>query len=148
MSKNIPISATLSEATRLFNELGVSTPGTTPASGGDNRDPLFHEYMIAKHLESVAKKRAESCLDKLEDSIDEDVTTAPDDPGQHVIDSTKRYTLTCEVRQGRTIIDPEALLVQLALLGVPKNKLDAARVAATKQANPSRAYRVIANGRS
>lgn len=146
MPKDLPISATLSEASRLFNELGVSAKGTGPRAGGDNRDPLFHEYMVAKHLESVAKKRAEASLDRLEDSIDSSITTAPDELGMTTIDQTRRYILTCEVKRGAVYIDPEELISKLALAGVDKTILDNAVAKATKRRNPSRSYRVIANG--
>lgn len=145
MPKELPISATLSEATRLFNELGVSAKGTGPRAGGDNRDPLFHEYMVAKHLESVAKKRAEQTLDKLRDGVAQSALE-PSDPGMHTVVGSQRYTLTCEVKRGAERVDPKVLVAELAKAGVKASALDAAVAAATKQNNPSRSYRVIANG--
>lgn len=147
MPKELPISATLSEATRLFNELGVSAKGTGPRAGGDNRDPLFHEYMVAKHLESVAKKRAEQTLAKLNADIGIDLPSwTPSDAGMHTVFGTARYTLLCEVNRGAERIDPKVLVAELAKAGVKAAVLDAAVAAATKQNNPSRSYRVIANG--
>lgn len=152
MPKELPISATLSEATRLFSELGVSAKGTGPRAGGDNRDPLFHEYMVAKHLESVAKKRAEACLERIRDVIaqsvpaDVDKFIEPSEPGMHTIDGTARYTFLCEVKRGAERVDHKVLVAELAKAGVKASVLDAAVAAATKQNNPSRSYRVIANG--
>lgn len=146
-AKELPISATLSEATRLFNELGVSAKGTGPRAGGDNRDPLFHEYMVAKHLESVAKKRAEDCLVRLHENIDADkIFWSPNLPGMHSVSASKHYTLTCEVKRGAERVDHKVLVAELAKAGVKAAVLDAAVAAATKQNNPNRSYRVIANG--
>lgn len=146
MPKELPISATLSEATRLFNELGVSAKGTGPRAGGDNRDPLFHEYMVAKHLESVAKKRAGTTLEAiraggaLTDRDNDDKMSA----GMHSVASSQRYQLLCEVKN-TTRVDPKLILSYLARKGVSQKLLDEAEEDATKHGT-SRAYRVIANG--
>lgn len=144
-AKELPISATLSEATRLFNELGVSAKGTGPRAGGDNRDPLLHEYMVAKHLESVAKKRAEQTLEKLCDGVAQSALELSD-PGMHTVIGSRAYTLTCEVKRGAERVDPKVLVAELAKAGVKATVLDAAVAVATRQNNPSRSYRVIANG--
>lgn len=137
----------LSECSRRFHEIGTQDKDTTPAPGGANRDSYFHEYAVAKHLESVAKKRAEDALVALRGNSDDAATDdLNNEPGTHVYDKSGPYLLTVEIKRGRSMIDHTILLNTLAKLGVPMDKIDAAVEAETKTAKASRSYRVLQNG--
>jgi hypothetical protein len=133
----------LSECSRRFHEIGTQDKDTTPAPGGANRDSYFHEYAVAKHLEGAAKKRAEGALSALLEHSS-DVNTS--ESGMHTLEHSGPYLLTIEIKRGRTMVDPTALVNALAKAGVPKDKIDAAVEAATKTAKASRSYRVMQNG--
>ena len=66
------------DASKAFDKIGKSVAKANPSS--DNRASIAHEFFIAKHLESIAKKRAEAAKKEaqeaglLRDDYDPDTT--------------------------------------------------------------------------
>lgn len=128
------------EMHQLFDAIGSKVPKSE-----SNSASLVWEYVVAKDLESRAKKRKEAAEDALKEAgCIPDPKAQPRGVGKHgIIFSTDFAGIMLEVRSGREVVDADLILSYLRSRNVKQELLDQARDFATSTARPAHVFSPI-----